>query len=388
MPVEQAVLEDQEGRGMARQVFGGGARLVAALGLLVAVAAGCGGEGRPGGVSPSGGRLGLPARGVALTGAGATFPYPLYSRWFEEYSRLVPGADINYQSIGSGGGIKQITEGTVDFGASDAPLSDEQLAKAPDLVHIPTVAGAEAIVYNLPEVKERLKFTPAVIAGIYLGKIKSWDDPALREANPGVALPARPITVVHRSDGSGTTYIFTHYLSKASPEWKEKVGFGTSVNWPVGLGGKGNEGVAGVVRQTPGSIGYVELAYAVQNRMTYGLVRNRAGKFVEPTLRGTTAAMASVAGSMPEDLRATFTDAPGEDAYPIAGFTYILLHREQRDKEKAETLVNFLWWAVHDGQAYAEELLYAPLAPEVVKRVEEKLLAITYRGTPVLERKG
>jgi len=316
---------------------------------------------------------GAGAEEVSLTGAGATFPYPLYSKWFYEYNKLHPEIRINYQSIGSGGGIRQIIEGTVDFGASDGAMTDEQLKKAPDILHIPMVAGAVVIVYNFPGAPPGLRFTPETIAGIFLGEITEWNDPKIVESNPGVKLPDLKIIVVHRSDGSGTTNIFTKYLSTVSKTWEEKVGAGTSVNWPTGLGGKGNEGVAGLVKQVPGSIGYVELAYAYQNKLIYGWVRNRAGKFIEPTLESTTAAMAEAvkAKIIPADMRAYFVDAPGEKSYPIAGFTWLLVYKQQKDPKKGKALVEFLWWAIHDGQKMAPTLLYAPLSPELVKLDEQ-----------------
>ncbi|MFN4182799.1 MAG: phosphate ABC transporter substrate-binding protein PstS [bacterium] len=306
---------------------------------------------------------------VTLTGAGATFPYPLYSKWFYEYNKLFPNVKINYQSIGSGGGIRQIMERTVDFGATDGFMTDEQLEKAPGILHIPMVAGADVVTYNLPGLPGGLRFTPEIIAGIFLGEITDWDDPRIQEVNPGVNFPKHKIIVVHRSDGSGTTAIWTHYLSAVSATWAKKVGAGTSVNWPTGLGGKGNEGVAGLVKQVPGSIGYVELAYAVQNKLPYGQVRNKAGKFVEPTLESITAAMAEAvkARKIPPDTRIYLVDAPGEKSYPIAGFTWLLVYEKQKDPVKGKVLVDFLRWAITEGQKYAPPLLYAPLAPEVVQ---------------------
>ncbi|UCH35200.1 MAG: phosphate ABC transporter substrate-binding protein PstS [Armatimonadota bacterium] len=317
---------------------------------------------------------------LTLTGAGATFPYPLYSKWFDEYSKIEPGVRVNYQSIGSGGGIQQLKAGTVDFGASDAPLSDEEEAAMPGaVVHIPTVAGAVAITYNLPGMSETLRLSPEAIAGIYLGEIKRWRSRQIAAINPDARLPDLPIAVSHRSDGSGTTYIFTHYLSAVSKPWADRVGAGKSVAWPVGIGGKGNEGVTGVVKQTPGSIGYVELAYAVQNGLSYALVRNSAGEFVEPTVASTTAAAAAAAPTMARDVRVSIVNAAAPDAYPIAGFTYILVHRDHRDRARGEALATLLDWAIHDGQRFAEPLLYAPLPGEIVAINETALAGLRPR---------
>ena len=319
-----------------------------------------------------------------MNGAGATFPYPIYSKWFDEYARVDPSVRFNYQSIGSGGGIRQISEQTVDFGASDGPMTDEQLAKAPrPLLHIPTVLGAVVATYNLPG-DPKLRFTPELLADIFLGKITSWNDPKIATVNPGVTLPRTPILVVHRSDGSGTTYIWVDYLSKVSKEWETKVGRGTSVKWPVGLGGKGNEGVAGQVKNTPGAIGYVELAYATKNRLPAAPVRNAAGKFVEPTIASTTAAAAAAASHMPADFRVSLTNSPGDDAYPIASFTWLLVYKDQSDETKGKALVKFLWWSSHEGQKYAADLLYAPLPAQVVKQIEAALSQITFKGKPLL----
>jgi len=321
---------------------------------------------------------------MLVNGAGATFPYPLYSKWFDEYAKVDQSVRFNYQSIGSGGGIRQITARTVDFGASDGPMTDEQLKQAPgELLHIPMVMGAVVATYNLPR-NPKLRFTPDVLAGIFLGKITRWNDTRIQAANPEVSLPNQPIIVVHRSDGSGTTYIWVDYLSKVSKEWEQKVGRGTSVNWPVGLGGKGNEGVAGQVKNTPGALGYVELAYAITNKLPAASIRNRAGKFVEPTIESTTAAAAGAAKNMPADFRVSLTDPPGEDAYPVAGFTWLLVYKGQSDEVKGRGLVKFLWWAIHEGQKYAPTLLYAPLPSQVVKLVEAKIKQLTYRGEPLL----
>jgi len=318
---------------------------------------------------------------VKLQGAGATFPNPLYQKWFSEYNKITPNAKFDYQSIGSGGGIKQLTAKTVDFGGSDAPMKDEELKAAPaELLHIPTVLGAVVLTYNLPSTTAELKFTPDAIAGIFLGKITKWNDQAITSANPGVSLPDAPITVVHRSDGSGTSYVWTDYLSKVSAEWHDKVGTGVSVNWPVGVGAKGNEGVTGQVKQTPNAIGYVELIYAEQNKLPYGVVKNSAGEFVKPSLDSVTAAAAGAAANMPDDLRVSITNAPGKDAYPISSFTYFLVYREQQDQAKGKALVNFLWWSIHSGEQMAKGLLYAPLPSEVVTKAEQKIKSITHQG--------
>ena len=329
------------------------------------------------------GALAQPAGAQTLiNGAGATFPYPIYSKWFDEYAKIDPEVRFNYQSIGSGGGIKQISSRTVDFGASDGPMTDEQLKQAPaELLHIPTVLGAVVATYNLPG-SPKLRFAPDVVADIFLGKITKWNDPRITAANAGVTLPDQQILVVHRSDGSGTTYIWVDYLSKVSSDWQQKVGKGTSVNWPVGLGGKGNEGVAGQVKNTPGALGYVELAYAVKNKMPVASVKNTAGKFVEPTIAGTTAA-AAAAKSMPADFRVSLTNPPGDEAYPIASFTWLLVYKDQPNELKGRALVKFLWWMSHEGQKYADDLLYAPLPPPVVKQIEARIQQITYQGKPL-----
>jgi phosphate transport system substrate-binding protein len=325
---------------------------------------------------------------MQLNGAGATFPYPIYSKWFDEYIKVDPSVRFNYQSIGSGGGIKQITEQTVDFGASDGPLSDEQLKAAPGhLFHFPTVMGAVVITYNVEGVGTALKLTPDAIAGIYLGKITKWNAPALAKDNPGVKLPSRDIVVAHRADGSGTTYIFTDYLSKVSPEWDAKVGRSTSVNWPVGLGGKGNEGVTGIVRQTPDSIGYVELIYALSNKLPFADVKNQAGDFVKPSLQSVTAAAAGYAKEMPADFRVVITNAPGAAAYPISGMTWLLVYEKQKDPAKGKKLVEFLKWMTRDGQKLAPELDYAQLPKEVVEKEMAQLAKVTTMdGKPLLEK--
>jgi len=308
---------------------------------------------------------------LMINGAGATFPYPIYSKWFDEYAKVDPSVRFNYQSIGSGGGQKQILAQTVDFGASDGPMSDDNLAKAPGkLLHIPTVAGADAVAYNLPG-NPALKLDADAIAGIFLGQIKKWNDPKITALNPGATLPDQEILVVHRSDGSGTTYIWTDYLSKISPEWKTKVGTNTSVNWPTGIGGKGNEGVAGQIKQTPGALGYVELIYAVQNKMPYADVKNSAGNFVKPSLESVTAALATA--DIPDDFRFSMTNAPGKDAYPIAGATWLLVYQQQKDATKGKKLVEFLKWALTDGEKMAKDLQYAPLPESVQQRVLKRI---------------
>ncbi len=320
-----------------------------------------------------------PAGAQSLTGAGATFPYPIYSKWFDVYKQKT-GIEINYQSIGSGGGIQQVKAGTVDFGASDAPLSNDRLKEMPrKVLHFPTVAGAVVMAYNLSGPAARLRLTPEAIAGIYMGKITMWNDKAIAGANPGVALPGMPVLAVHRSDGSGTSYIFTTYLSAVSGEWKELVGANTAVSWPAGVGGKGNEGVAGLVRQTPGSIGYVELAYAKQNKLAVAAVRNAAGNFAEPTLASTTAAVAAAAPALAKDVRSPIVNARAADAYPIAGLTYLLVYQDMKDPARARALADFIAWAMHDGQSLAEGLDYARL-PEAVVKVNEATLHLLAAG--------
>jgi phosphate transport system substrate-binding protein len=308
-----------------------------------------------------------PQQKVLLTGAGATFPYPVYSKWFDTYRKQFPNIEINYASIGSGGGIRQLLDGTVDFGASDQPMTDEQLGQAKTKVlHFPTVLGADVAVYNIPGISQELNFTPESLAGIFLGKITKWNDPELKKANAGVNLPDKDIVVVHRSEGSGTTFIWVDYLSKVSPEWKSKVGANSSVNWPVGLGGRGNEGVSGLVKQTPYSLGYVELIYAIQNKMGYGKVRNAAGAFVKADLVSVTAAAAGAAKQMPADFRVSITNPPGQDAYPIASFTWLLVPSKIADQNKKKVIVDFLQWMLKDGQNMVEALSYAKLPKEVV----------------------
>ena len=310
---------------------------------------------------------------LLINGAGATFPYPIYSKWFDVYHQKNASFQFNYQSVGSGAGIKQVTEGTVDFGATDGPMSDEQMKAFQDkrgsgILHFPTVLGAAVPTYNVPGVTGTLNFTPEALAGIFLGKITKWNDPAIAGANKGVNLPGNDIVVVHRSDGSGTTYIWTDYLSKVSEEWKNKVSRSTSVNWPVGLGGKGNEGVTGLIKQTPNSIGYVELIYAAQNNIPYGTVKNSAGTFVKADLASVSAAAAGAAKEMPADFRVSITNAPGKTAYPISSFTWLLIPAKIQDAGKRDAIKGFMKWMLTDGQAYAEPLSYAKLPKEVVAK--------------------
>jgi phosphate transport system substrate-binding protein len=345
-------------------------RAFALIALVFAFLPGCDREAR-------GGTAG--AQAVDLTGAGATFPYPIYSKWFSDYAAKT-GVNINYQSIGSGGGIRQLSEQTVDFGASDGPMSDAELARAKGgpVLHIPTVLGADVLTYNLPGVRQPLNLTGDVIAAIFLGKIKRWNDPRIRTLNPSVNLPTVDILVVHRSDGSGTTYIFTDYLSAVSPEWAKGPGKGKEVKWPVGLGGKGNEGVSGQVKQLPGSIGYVELAYARQNKLAYANVRNAAGVFVRPTVESITEAAAATAKKLPAntDYRVSIVNAPGARSYPISSFTWLLVYRIQPNATKAAKLVNFIRWALRDGQKSAPTLDYAPLPAVIVANLDQRLKTI------------
>ncbi len=331
--------------------------------------------------------LAVPAAAqVKLNGAGATFPNIIYQDWILTYNKAHPDAQLNYQSIGSGGGIRQFSDGTVDFGATDAPMKDSAIAAIQgNVLHIPTVLGGDVPTYNLPEIKETLRFTPDILADIFLGKITKWSDARLAAVNPGVKLPAEDIVVVHRSDGSGTTFIWTDYLSKVSTEWDQKVGRGTSVNWPVGLGGKGNEGVTATVKQTPGALGYVELGYAMANQLPAGMVRNKAGKFITPSLESITAA---AAGAMKEmgpstDFRVSITNPEGDAAYPVSSFTWFLLHQQYEDATKAATLVKFVWWAETDGQSRAAPLGYAPLPKPLRPWIEARLKTITAGGKAV-----
>ena len=325
--------------------------------------------------------------GNALTGAGATFPFPLYSKWVDEFDSLCK-VQINYQSIGSGGGIKQITDKTVDFGASDGIMNEEQTAAAEaaggPILHIPMTSGAVAVVFNLSDIESgQLKLSPDVLADIYLKKITKWNDPSITALNAGLDLPGADIAVVHRSDGSGTTFIFTNYLSKVSSEWQDKVGFGTSVNWPGDIGGEKNAGVAAQVAQIPGAIGYVELAYAMQNNLAWAAMRNKSGEFVEPGIEATTAAAEGI--TLPDDMKVLLTDSDNPNAYPIVGFTWILAYQDQPDKAKGEALVSYLWWSIHDGQKFTTDLLYAPLSAEAVKKAEAEIKSITYQGQPLLD---
>jgi phosphate transport system substrate-binding protein len=376
-------------------------RLTSAVLALAAAAfiAGCGGDGGDEGSStgtPSGsdgtlvaGYPACPPGGASdLTGAGATFPFPLYSKFIDEYSKLCP-VRINYQSIGSGGGIRQITEKTVDFGASDGILTDaqEQAATAAggQLIHIAMTSGSEAVIFNLPGIsRSQLKLDGPVLADIFLGNITKWNDPKIAALNSGVSLPNADIAVVHRSDGSGTTFIFTNYLSKVSPEWQSRVGFATSVNWPAGIGAQGNEGVAGQVRQLPGAIGYVELAYAKQNNLAWAQMKNKAGTYLDPTLEATTEAAAGV--TIPADMKLLITDSANAKAYPIAGFTWVLAYVTQPDVAKGKTLAHYLWWAIHDGQKLATALDYAPLSPDALKAAEAQVLRLTCGGAPCLSK--
>jgi phosphate transport system substrate-binding protein len=321
--------------------------------------------------------LALPVMGqTTLNGAGATFPYPMYSKWFSEYNKLHSDVQINYQSIGSGGGIRQVLNGTVDFGASDGPMSDEQLAQAKTkILHIPTVLGAVVPAYNVPGISGEIKFTPESLAGIFLGKVQKWNDPAIAQANPGVNFPDKPIIVIYRSDGSGTTFIFTDYLSKISKDWSNTVGKGTSVKWPIGMGGKGNEGVAGQIRQLQGSVGYVELVYAVENKIAYGSIKNAAGNFVKASLDAVTEAAAS-SPKMPADFRVSITNAPGKTAYPISSFTWLLIPVQAKDPKKGKIIADFLDWMVSDGQKMTSQLSYAPLPQNVVEKVKAAIKQI------------
>ena len=356
--------------------------------LLAAQAAwlllGChGSEQKP---TPASGASGEPAQAgpVSLNGAGATFPYPLYSKWMAEYNRLRPDIMINYQSIGSGGGIRQIQARTVDFGASDAPMTPDEESKAPGkLVHIPTTLGAVVLAYSLGGVPE-LKLDPEAVAGIFLGSITKWNDPKIAASNAGVNLPNTPVVVAYRSDGSGTTAVFTDYLAKISPEWKDKVGVGKSVKWPIGIGAKGNEGVTGQIKTSPGSVGYVELAYAMQNSLPMAELKNAAGKYVKPDISAITAAAAGV--DMPDTLHVSITNPAGETAYPISSFTYLLVYEDAADPVKGKVLADFLWWAVHDGQKLAEPLYYAPLPGPVVGKIEGRLKTLKAAGQVLLSK--
>lgn len=323
--------------------------------------------------------------GEQINGAGATFPFPVYSKWFTEYGKVNPDAKINYQSIGSGGGIKQLTEGTVDFGATDSPMKEEELKAAEDknhskVIHIPTVIGSVVLAYNIPGVDQNLNLTPEAVAGIFLGTIKKWNDPAIKESNPDVNLPDADIIVAHRTDGSGTTFVFTDYLSKVSEDWKNGPGTGKDVKFPVGQGGKGNEGVTGLIKQLDNSIGYVEYVYAVQNNLKFAHIKNKNGEFVAPTLESTTKAAAGAITEMPDDMRMSITNAAGEGAYPIASFTYIILYEDQKNEFKGKTLKAFLTWALTDGTQYAKDLGYAPLPDAVREKAMQKINSLKYDG--------
>ena len=318
------------------------------------------------------------AQTIQINGAGATFPYPIYSKWFSEYNKMHPNVQINYQSIGSGGGIRQLTAQTVFFGATDGPMTAEQIyAAGSPVLHLPTVLGGVVPVYNVPEVSAEIRFPGKVLAEIFLGRITKWNDPAIKNVNPGLNLPNTDITVVHRSDGSGTSYIWNDFLSKVSPDYRKTVGVGTSVNWPVGVGGKGNEGVAGLVTQTPGAIGYVERIYALQNKISYGSVQNQAGEFVRASVQTVTNAAAAASGAnMPKDFRVSITNAPGKNVYPVSSFTWLLFYQSPKDKLRARTMVDFVKWALTDGQKYASDLGYAPLPKEVIAMEMEAIKKI------------
>jgi len=343
---------------------------LAAIAVLSIALIGCGGGGS--------------SSEVRLQGAGATFPNPLYQKWISEYGKAHANVKIDYQSIGSGGGIKQIQARTVDFGASDAPMTDAELKASPaELLHVPTVLGAVVITYNLPGTPRPLRFSPDVVADIFLGKIAKWNDARIKADNADANLPASDITVVHRAESSGTSFVFTDYLAKVSADWKQKVGADKAPNWPVGQGGKGNEGVTGQIKQQPNTIGYVELAYATQNKLPVALVRNASGNFVEPTIDNVTAAAAASAATTPDDLRVSITNATGANAYPISSYTYILVYKDQSDATKGKTVVDYLWWGIHDGESFAKDLQYAPLPAEIVKRAEAKIDSITSGGKPL-----
>jgi phosphate transport system substrate-binding protein len=384
-----------------RQVILVGSLAVAAAIFAALFMSACGGSGAssstptPSGKSPTAqstgtaGQSPCPPSGAAtsLTGAGASFPYPLYSKWTSQFDKLC-GVQINYQSVGSGAGISQITQKTVDFGASDGIMTDEQIKAAEaaggPILHIPMTSGAVAVIINLPSVNQgQLKLTPDVLANIYLKNIKKWNDQAITSINPGIDLPSSDIAVVHRSDGSGTTYIFTNYLSKVSSEWESKVGNATTVQWPGDIGGEKNDGVAQQVKQIPGAIGYVELAYAMQNNLTWASMQNKSGNYVEPTLESTTAASTGV--TIPDDTKVMITDSSNPQAYPIVGFTWVLAYVNQPDRAKGESLVYYLWWSIHDGQQYSKDLLYAPLPSDVVKKAEAEIKSVSYQGQPLLQ---
>lgn len=325
---------------------------------------------------------------ITLNGAGATFPYPLISKWSSEYNKIKPDVQINYQSVGSGAGIKQITERTVDFGASDAPLTEQEFSNISGVLQIPESIGAVVVAYNLPGIQTGVKLSPDVVADIFLGKITKWNDPGIVSLNSGIQLPDKDIIVAHRSDGSGTTFVFTDYLTAVSPDWKSKVGKGKSVNWPVGLGGKGNEGVAGLLSQNPYSIGYIELAYAKLQKISYAYIRNKSGKFIEPTLETTANAAAGAVSILPAGdaswSSVSIVDAAGDNSYPIGSFTYFLVYKDQTDQTKGKLLAEFLWWAIHDGQKYSSDLLYIPLPDEVISLNEKTIKLMNYNGQPLI----
>jgi phosphate transport system substrate-binding protein len=355
------------------------ALLAITIACSLALAAACGG-----GRGPGSGGAGSGSSAARVQGAGASFPAPLYQKWLSEYKKTNPAATIDYQSTGSGAGVKQFTEGTIDFGATDQAMTDDELKKVSgEVVHVPTALGAVVVTYNLAGVAQPLKFSPDVLVDIFLGKITKWNDARIAGNNAGVQLPDARIGVVHRSDGSGTSAVFTDYLSKVSPEWKQRVGASKAPTWPVGQGGKGNEGVTGMLRQQPDTLGYVELVYAKQAKLPVALLKNSAGNFVEPSLDAVTAAAAESVAATPEDLRVSITNAAGAQAYPIASYTYVLLHKDQRDAAKGKAVVDFLWWGLHDGAQHARALDYAPLPADILKRVEGKLNSITAGGKPV-----
>ncbi len=325
---------------------------------------------------------------ITLNGAGATFPYPLIFKWSSEYNKIKPDVQINYQSVGSGAGIKQITAKTVDFGASDAPLTEQEYANISGILQIPESIGAVVVAYNIPDIEKGVKLSGDVVADIFLGKITKWNDPGIVSINPGIQFPAKDIIVAHRSDGSGTTFVFTDYLSAVSPDWRSKAGKGKSVNWPAGLGGKGNEGVAGLLNQNPYSIGYIELAYARLQNIPYAYIKNRAGKFIEPTLETTANAAAGAVPTLPAGdaswSSVSIVDAAGDNSYPIGSFTYFLVYKDQTDKTNGKILAEYLWWAVHDGQKYSSDLLYVPLPNEVVSLNEKTIKLMNYNGQPLI----
>ncbi len=325
---------------------------------------------------------------VTLNGAGATFPYPLISKWSSEYNKIKPDIQINYQSVGSGAGIQQITARTVDFGASDAPLTEKEYANVSGMLQIPESIGAVVVAYNLPGIQKGVKLSGDVVADIFLGKITKWNDPKIVSLNPDIQFPAKDIIVAHRSDGSGTSFVFTDYLSTVSPDWKTKAGKGKSVNWPVGLGGKGNEGVAGLLNQNPYSIGYIELAYAKLQNISFAYMRNKAGKFIEPTLETTASAAAGAVPALPAGdaswSSVSIVDAAGDNSYPIGSFTYFLVYKDQTDQAKGKMLAEFLWWAVHDGQKYSSGLLYVPLPAEVVSLNEKTIKLMNFKGQTLI----